>query len=72
MHKRTDLYYITDNAKKKDIAKQFHRSIIALQTNKRECLQGRVQFPTGGRVRARKLNRCDSGTDSIVWMEEDV
>ena len=35
-------------------------------------LQGRVQFPTGGRVRERKLNRCDSGTDSRVWMEEDV
>ena len=35
------------------------------------CLQGRVQFPTGGKVRARKLNRCDSGTDSIVWMKED-
>ena len=30
-----------------------------------------MQFPTGGRVRERKLNRCDSGTDSIVWMEED-
>ena len=35
------------------------------------CLQGRVQFPTGGKVRERKLNRCDSGTDSIVWMKED-
>ena len=34
-------------------------------------LQGRVRFPTGGKVRERKLNRCDSGTDSIVWMEED-
>ena len=33
-------------------------------------LQGRVQFPTGGKVRARKLNRCDSDTDSKVWMEE--
>ena len=30
-----------------------------------------MQFPTGGRVRERKLNRCDSGTDSTVWMEED-
>ena len=35
-------------------------------------LQGRVKFPTGGKVRERKLNRCDSGTDSIVWMVEDV
>ncbi len=35
------------------------------------CLQGRVQFPTGGKVRERKLNRCDSGTDSTVWMKED-
>ena len=34
-------------------------------------LQGRVKFPTGGRVRERELNRCDSGTDSTVWMEED-
>ncbi len=31
-----------------------------------------MQFPTGGRVRERKLNRCDSGTDSTVWMEEDM
>ncbi len=30
-----------------------------------------MQFPTGGTVRERKLNRCDSGTDSKVWMEED-
>ena len=30
-----------------------------------------MQFPTGGKVRERKLNRCDSGTDSTVWMEED-
>ena len=31
------------------------------------------QFPTGGIVRERdvRMNRCDSGTDSIVWMEED-
>ena len=33
--------------------------------------QGRVKFLTGGKVRERKLNRCDSGTDSKVWMEED-
>ena len=34
-------------------------------------LQGRVRFPTGGRVRQRSaLNRCDSGTDSRVWMKE--
>jgi hypothetical protein len=36
----------------------------------KECLQGRVKFPIGGKVRERKLNRCDSGTDSTVWMEE--
>ena len=30
-----------------------------------------MKFPTGGKVRERKLNRCDSGTDSTVWMEED-
>jgi hypothetical protein len=29
-----------------------------------------VKFPTGGIVRERKLNRFDSGTDSIVWMKE--
>ena len=31
-----------------------------------------MQFPTGGIVRERKLNRCDSGTDSTVWMKEDT
>ena len=31
-----------------------------------------MKFPTGGKVRERKLNRCDSGTDSIVWMEEEM
>ena len=36
-------------------------------------LQGREHFPTGGKVREPKgMNRCDSGTDSIVWMVEDV
>lgn len=36
-------------------------------------LQGRVNFPTGGKVREPKgMIRCNSGTDSIVWMEEDV
>ena len=30
-----------------------------------------MKFPTGGKVRERKLNRCNSGTDSTVWMEED-
>lgn len=34
-------------------------------------LQGRVQFPTGGKVRERKLNGCNSHTDSKVWMGED-
>jgi len=37
---------------------------------KKKKLQGRVKLPTGGKVRERKLNRCNSGTDSIVWMEE--
>ena len=32
-----------------------------------------MRFPTGGKVRERDaLNRCDSDTDSKVWMEEDV
>ena len=37
-------------------------------------LQGGAQFPTGGKVRERKkaLIRCNSETDSIVWMEEDA
>jgi len=37
-------------------------------------LQGGVQVPTGGYSprAACRMNRCDSGTDSIVWMEEDV
>ena len=36
-------------------------------------LQGRVKFPTGGIVRERNaLNRCNSDTDSKVWMEEDA
>ncbi len=31
-----------------------------------------MTFPTGGIVREPiGMNRCDSGTDSIVWMEED-
>ena len=32
-----------------------------------------MQFPTGGKVRehfTEMQNRCDSGTDSIVWMKE--
>jgi hypothetical protein len=39
-----------------------------------EYLQGRVKFPTGGIVREPNfgMNRCDSGTDSRVWMEEDA
>jgi len=33
-----------------------------------------VQFPTGGKVREHSNVpiRCDSGTDSTVWMEEDT
>ena len=35
-------------------------------------LQGGVQFPTGGIAHEPKgMTRCDSGADSIVWMEED-
>ena len=34
--------------------------------------QGRVRSPTGGKVRERKLNRFNSGTDSIVWMKEEL
>ena len=41
-----------------------------MDTTMKERLQGRVKFPIGGKVRERKLNRCDSGTDSTVWMEE--
>ena len=39
-----------------------------------QYLQGGVKFPTGGKVRERgeRMNRCDSGTDSTVWMEEDL
>ena len=36
-------------------------------------LQGRVKFPTGGKVRKPKgMTRCNSGTDSKVWMREDA
>lgn len=40
-------------------------------------LQGRVKFPTGGNVRlvrepCIRLIRCDSETDSKVWMKEDA
>ena len=32
-----------------------------------------MKFPTGGKVRERNaLNRCNSDTDSKVWMEEDI
>jgi hypothetical protein len=34
------------------------------------CLQGRGKIPTGGIVRERKQIRCNSETDSKVWMEE--
>ncbi len=40
-----------------------------------QYLQGRVNFPTGGIVRKRRaavLNRCNSDTDSKVWMEEET
>ena len=31
-----------------------------------------MEVPTGGKVRERKLNLCDSGTDSRVWMIEEA
>lgn len=35
-------------------------------------LQGRVQFPTGGKAREPEgMIRCNSEADSKVWMEED-
>ena len=36
-------------------------------------LQGGVRFPTGGKVRDLHLqpSRCDSDTNSIVWMKEE-
>ena len=42
--------------------------------NRIHCLWGRVKFPTGGKVREPLLwpNRCNSDTDSTVWMEKDV
>ena len=30
-----------------------------------------MKFPIGGTVRKRKQIRCDSETDSIVWMREE-
>ena len=44
------------------MVKYVHNQILSLQ--------GGAQFPTGGIARERKLNRFDSGADSIVWMEE--
>ena len=42
-------------------------------TNESGILQGRVQFPTGGKAREPKgMIRWDSGADSKVWMEEDA
>ena len=39
-------------------------------------LQGRVKLPTGGdsidKSASASLMRCDSSTDSTVWMEEDM
>ena len=39
-----------------------------------KILQGEVKFLTGGKVRdpRKRLTRCDSGTNSTVWMKEDV
>ena len=39
-------------------------------------LQGRVQFPTGGKAheprRKQSMIRCNSEADSKVWMEEVI
>ena len=37
-------------------------------------LRGGVRFPTGGIVRdlLKQLIWCDSKTDSIVWMREEI
>ena len=43
--------------------------------NRTGDLQGGVRFPTGGTVRdlpSGQLNRCSSGTNRIVGMEEDA
>ena len=47
---------------------------MIVQLNNHDVFRGRVKFPTGGIVRdpLRRLIRCDSGTNSIVWMEEQT
>ena len=55
--------YIIQTQEKIAVEKYGKSAIMKVQTSE-ECLQGRVQFPTGGIVRERKLNRCNSGTDS--------
>ena len=48
------------------------KRIIMNTTNQSSFLQGRVQFPTGGKAREPKgMIRCNSEADSIVWMKED-
>ena len=60
--------------KSKNILQFFQIVLYCAQQLNIEGLQGRVKFPIGGEktVRERKLNRCESGTDSTVWMEEDA
>ena len=49
-------------------------SALSLYRMNNFSLQGGARFPTGGdspRAAERQLNRCDSGTNGIVRMEED-
>ena len=47
--------------------------VLLTYTRIEKNLQGRVRSPTGGTVREPiGMNRCDSGTDSKVWMEEEM
>jgi len=43
--------------REKGLANLLLLCIMKLQAIEKRCLQGRVQFPTGGIVRERKLNR---------------
>ena len=45
---------------------------LFLNPGKGLYLQGRVKISTGGKVRARKLTRWDSGTNGKVRMKEDM
>ena len=58
-----------------DIYQKFIK--IKSKLNIKEVFRGRVKIPTDGEqvscksvTRILRLNQCDSGTDSIVWMGE--